>query len=76
MKPEHKAILEMIENYLEKNPAQRFGQALFNLDINQFASPKHPEEKKHLLRDIYSDQDADILKRISDRISFFDQKGI
>jgi hypothetical protein len=74
MNQEHEEILEAIKLYLEKNPTERFGQALFNLDINQFANSKQPEELRHLLRDIYNDQDEAILKRISDRIDFFDKK--
>ncbi|HET6993159.1 MAG TPA: hypothetical protein VFJ43_17625 [Bacteroidia bacterium] len=64
MKAEHKAILEHIEQYLEKNPSQRFGQALFNLKVNQFANPDHPAELNYLLRDIYNDEDVVILKRL------------
>lgn len=63
MKEEHKTILLLIEQYLTKNPEQRFGQALFNLDITQFdASCKGKEYSS--LRDIYDDTDNEILKRI------------
>jgi hypothetical protein len=71
MKAEHKEILESIAYYLEKYPDQRFGQVLFNLGVNQFANPKHPEEFNYLLRDIYADQDAEILNRISVQFSPF-----
>ncbi|CAA9199462.1 hypothetical protein FLACOL7796_02740 [Flavobacterium collinsii] len=33
MKKEHRIILDLLEEYLEKNPSQRFGQALFNLGV-------------------------------------------
>jgi len=64
MKKEHKEILEEISKYLENNPEQRFGQALFNLNINEFADKKNPEWKSFLLRDIYNDRDSEILDNI------------
>lgn len=63
MKPETTEILRRLTEYLESNPSIRFGQALFNLDINQFAG-NPPEKKNFLLRDIYSDEDKVILKRM------------
>jgi hypothetical protein len=68
MKPEHKTIINLISDYLEKNPEQRFSQALFNLSINQFSNQENPEEIKFLLRDIYSDSDEDVIKRIKSSI--------
>ena len=62
MKKEHKEILTLIENYLEANPEQRFGQALFNLNINQFTEWKPGNNQ---LRDIYNDYDSAILKRVT-----------
>lgn len=59
-----KTILIIIEQYLEANPSIRFGQALFNLGINEFANKVNPENNGHLLRDIYNDSDDIILKRI------------
>jgi len=64
-----KEILELINDYFEKHPTQRFGQILFNLDINQFLSPDNPSLDNHRLRDIYSDIDSDIVKRIKLRIN-------
>lgn len=64
MKPEHRAILDVIEQQLEQCPSQRFGQLLFNMNINQFADGKNPEKEKHLLRDIYNDTDESILARL------------
>jgi hypothetical protein len=64
MKPEHTAIMNIIEAYLLENPHMRFGQALFNLGINQFANPMNPILERHLLKDIYNDTDTQILSRI------------
>jgi hypothetical protein len=68
MKLEHKTIINLISDYLEKNPEQRFSQVLFNLNINQFSNQENPEEIKFLLRDIYSDSDEDVIKRIKSSI--------
>jgi len=64
MKESHKVILQIVGQFLGKYPDQRFGQALYNLGINEFADKVNPEIKEHLLKDIYSDSDRDILKRI------------
>lgn len=53
--------------YLENNPNQRFGQALFNLAINEFK-----ENEGFQLRDIYGDSDLKILNRIEDRLKWFE----
>lgn len=66
MKPNHKVILSIIEKALEEDPSLRFGQVLFNLNINQFADKKNPEAEKYLLRDIYNDTDESILQRMSE----------
>ncbi len=60
MKEEHKLILNIIEQYLKDNPSIRFGQALFNLNINLFEEGTHDNG----LKDIYNDKDEEILKRI------------
>jgi len=64
MSKESKKILKAIEQYLEKNPHIRFGQALFNLGINEFADKNNLELKGYLLRDIYNDDDLIVLNRI------------
>lgn len=64
MNENQKAILGTLQQYLEKNPGIRFGQALMNLNINQFSQPQNLELGKHLLRDIYNDTDAAILNRM------------
>lgn len=61
-------IIEALTLYLEQNPSIRFSQALFNLGINEFADKEHPELKSFLLRDIYNDNDGEILKRIETKI--------
>lgn len=64
MKPQHKKILDLLKQYLNKHPEQRFGQALYNLNINEFTNPTNPSQSGYLLRDIYNDTDDDIIKRI------------
>lgn len=57
-------ILEFLTDYINKYPEIRFGQALFNLDINEFADKINPDKKDFLLRDIYNDSNNKILNRI------------
>jgi len=59
-----KEIIQLITGYLEANPGIRFGQALFNLNINEFEDQQDPSRKGFLLRDIYNDSDKRILNRI------------
>ena len=60
----HKRIIRRITEYLEKYPDQRFGQALFNLNINEFEKP-FKLDKDNKLRDIYNDTDLQILQRMN-----------
>jgi hypothetical protein len=62
-----KEILDKLQTYLENNPNQRFGQALFNLAINEFK-----ENVEFQLRDIYGDADSEILNRIENRLKWFE----
>lgn len=55
-------ILQIITDYCNENPDQRFGQILFNLNINEFK--KESEE----IRDIYNDFDEMIFERVQTRI--------
>ncbi len=64
MKPEHKAILSIIEQYLKDNPSIRFCQALFNLNINMFQNERDPALAGNLLRDPYNDTDKQVLERM------------
>jgi hypothetical protein len=70
MTDEHRIILEQLKVYLDKNPSQRFGQAIFNLGINEF---KQSEEFQ--LRDIYNDSDSEILKRIDKRLELINKQS-
>jgi hypothetical protein len=72
MKQEHKLILELLESYLEKNPSQRFGQALFNLNINEFNETIDSRTPNYTLRDIYNDNDSATLERIKNRLDLIE----
>lgn len=72
MKKEHQIIINLIGQYLEKNPELRFGQALFNLDINQFKKKKPSNTKEYVppeMRDIYNDDDTEIIGRIEKQLN-------
>lgn len=71
MKKEHSAIIELITQYLREHPNQRFGQALFNLGVNEFVDKANPVNKDYRLRDIYSDSDAAIRLRIEAQLAHF-----
>lgn len=71
MNKEHKSILEKINQYLKNYPDQRFGQALFNLGINEFQKTTDPKKPNHNLRDIYNDSDSEINKRIERQLEWF-----
>ncbi len=70
MTDEHKIILERLQVYLDQNPSQRFGQAIFNLGINEFK-----QNEKYQLRDIYNDSDSEILKRINKRLKLYNKQS-
>ena len=72
MKKEHKEIIDLISTYLEYDPELRFGQALFNLKINEFQKSTDPRNPNYNLRDIHNDDDTDILKRIKSQLKWFD----
>ena len=63
MKKEHEEILALLGDFLEKHPELRFGQALTNLDVLEFADKTFPP-KEFVLRDIYNDSDKRILAKI------------
>lgn len=64
MKQTHQDIINLLTDYLEAYPDQRFSQALFNLNINQFKNVKEPANADFSLRDIYADSDEKILVRM------------
>ena len=74
MKKEHEEILDLISNYLSNHPDQRFGQALFNLGINEFSNRINPEIKNYNIRDIHSDSDEQILNRIKSQLNLFEEQ--
>lgn len=63
MKKEHQEILSLISDFLEKHPELRFGQALTNLEVLEFADKSSPP-KHYMLRDIYQDSDVSILEKV------------
>ena len=54
MTEEHRTILQAIEDTLNRDPELRFGQALFNLGINEFVNPENPSAAFHKMRDIHA----------------------
>lgn len=72
MKKEHQIILDLITSYLEQKPDQRFGQALFNLNINEFQKTTDPRNQNYIIRDIHGDNDFDIIERIKTRLNLID----
>lgn len=72
MKKEHRIILDLLEEYLEKYPSQRFGQALFNLNVNQFQETTDLRNPNYNLRDIYNDADLEIIERIKNRLGLIE----
>lgn len=64
MTKEHRIILNAIEDALTLNPNLRFGQALFNLGINEFVNRGNPGEDSYRMRDIHGDKDAEVVARI------------
>jgi hypothetical protein len=71
MTENHGKIIEILSSYLDKYPDQRFAQALFNLNINQFKNIKVPENDDFSLRDIYADADTAILTRMIESYEIF-----
>lgn len=72
MKKEHKIIIDLIYTYLENHPDQRFGQALFNLGINEFQKTTDPKISNLDIRNIHNDNDTEIIKRIQKRLEWFE----
>ena len=74
MKEEHKIILNLLSEYLTSNPDLRFGQALFNLRINEFTDRDNPEKTSYSIRDIHGDRDDVMIQRIQSQLNLFDKK--
>lgn len=66
-KKEHQEIINLISDYLANHYDQRFGQALFNLGINEFVNEIDPAKENYTIRDIHGDSDTKILERIKNR---------
>jgi hypothetical protein len=67
-KKEHQEILNLISDYLANNYDMRFGQALFNLGINEFVDKADPAKQNFQMRDIHGDSDESILERIRKKL--------
>lgn len=76
MKKEHKIILNYLSEYLENGAELRFGQALFNLGINEFKEIKQERDYIPELRNTYNDIDSQIIKRIENRLEWFNLQRI
>ncbi len=64
MTEHHRTIMQLLENYLDMHPDLRFGQALFNLGINQIDVHCVDAPGYMFMRDIYEDSDEIILDRM------------
>lgn len=73
-KKEHQEILNLISDFLSNHYDQRFGQAIFNLGINEFLNKVEPSKSNYQLRDIYNDSDHSILERIKERLEWFEEQ--
>ncbi|PWJ33117.1 hypothetical protein [Sediminitomix flava] len=71
---EHQQILDLISDYLSKHYSLRFGQALFNLGINEFVNKADPSEENFRIRDIHGDSDKEILERIESQLEWFKEQ--
>lgn len=74
MKKEHQEIIDMLSAYLTRDPEQRFGQALFNLRINEFSNRTAPYEDNYQMRDIHGDSDKAIISRMKAQLAHFDNQ--
>ena len=74
MKKEHNEIINLISDYLNQHPDQRFGQAIFNIGVNEFLNKVDPEKDDFRIRDIYNDQDSDIINRIKSQLEWFEKQ--
>ena len=52
-KKEHQEILNLISNYLANHYDQRFGQALFNLGVNEFKNRTDPSKENYQMREAH-----------------------
>lgn len=71
---EHQEILNLISDYLSNHYDQRFGQAIFNLGINEFINKTEPAKENYRMRDIHGDSDEKIIERIKSHIEWFEKQ--
>ena len=64
MKKEQEEIINIINDTIVKYPELRFCQVLTGLKIIEFANKDTPEASNYNLRDVFSDSDESVLKRI------------
>ena len=57
-------IIKLLQKYNEEAPGLRFGQILFNLNVNEFANKDAPEINNFLCRDIHPDSSKAIYNRM------------
>lgn len=74
MKKEHNEIINLISDYLNQHPDQRFGQAIFNIGINEFLNKVDLQKEDFRIRDIYNDKDSDIINRIKSQLEWFEKQ--
>ena len=74
LKKEHQEIIDLISDYLANHYDQRFGQALFNLRVNEFVNKSNPEKENFRLRDIHGDSDIQIIERIKNQLKWFEEQ--
>ncbi len=75
LKKEHQEIIDLISNFLADHYDQRFGQALFNLGINEFVNKPDTTKGENRIRDIHADADKKILERIKKRLAYLDEQS-
>ena len=73
-KKEHQEILDLISDYLSNHYDQRFGQALFNLGVNEFVNRADPAKGNYEMRDIHGDADKKIIDRIKHQLEWFEEQ--
>lgn len=79
MKDTHSKIIQIVSEFLDQNPNQRFGEALFNLNITQFKYDLKdivkPTDVSYQMRDIYNDNDTCMLNRVIESGKIFNLKS-
>lgn len=72
MKSEHSTIIQLLTKFLKDQPQQTFGQALFNLGINEFQEDKHSKNSNYKIRNIHNDKDVEIIDRIERQLEWYE----